>query len=200
MKQLLIATHNQGKVLEFQQMFDGMDLEIKSAADFDLAEPEETEKTFEGNALLKARAACEATGLPALADDSGICVDALDGAPGIYSARWGETPDGRDFNVAMERVHKELGGIDGTQTAYFIAVLALVYPDGQEELFEGRMEGHLTWPMRGDCGHGYDPIFVPNGYDVTCAEMSAEDKNAISHRAVAVEKFKKYLEKEASQT
>ena len=200
MKQLLIATHNQGKVLEFQQMFDGMDLEIKSAADFDLAEPEETEKTFEGNALLKARAACEATGLPALADDSGICVDALDGAPGIYSARWGETPDGRDFNVAMERVHKELGGIDGTQTAYFIAVLALVYPNGQKELFEGRMEGHLTWPMRGDCGHGYDPIFVPNGYDVTCAEMSAEDKNAISHRAVAVEKFKKYLEKEASQT
>lgn len=195
MKQLLIATHNQGKVLEFQQMFDGMDLEIKSAADFDLAEPEETESTFEGNALLKARAACEATGLPALADDSGICVDALDGAPGIYSARWGETPNGRDFTVAMERVHKELNGIDGSQTAYFIAVLALVYPDGQEELFEGRMEGHLTWPMRGDCGHGYDPIFVPNGYDVTCAEMSAEDKNAISHRAKAVEKFKKYLEK-----
>ena len=195
MKQLLIATHNQGKVLEFQQMFDGMDLEIKSAADFDLAEPEETEKTFEGNALLKARAACTATGLPALADDSGLCVDALDGAPGIYSARWGETPNGRDFNVAMERVHKELGGIDGTQTAYFIAVLALVYPDGQEELFEGRMTGHLTWPMRGSQGHGYDPIFVPNGYDVTCAQMKAEDKNAISHRAKAVEKFKKYLEK-----
>ena len=195
MKQLLIATHNQGKVLEFQQMFDGMDLEIKSAADFDLAEPEETEKTFEGNALLKARAACTATGLPALADDSGLCVDALDGAPGIYSARWGETPNGRDFNVAMERVYKELGGIDGTQTAYFIAVLALVYPDGQEELFEGRMTGHLTWPMRGSQGHGYDPIFVPNGYDVTCAQMKAEDKNAISHRAKAVEKFKKYLEK-----
>lgn len=195
MKKLLIATHNQGKVLEFQQMFDGMDLEIKSAADFDLAEPEETEKTFEGNALLKARAACEVTGLPALADDSGICVDALDGAPGIYSARWGETPNRRDFTVAMERVNKELGGIDGTQTAYFIAVLALVYPNGREELFEGRMAGHLTWPMRGSQGHGYDPIFVPNGYDVTCAEMSAEDKNAISHRAKAVEKFKKYLEK-----
>ena len=195
MKQLLIATHNQGKVLEFQQMFDGMDLEIKSAADFDLAEPEETEKTFEGNALLKARAACTATGLPALADDSGLCVDALDGAPGIYSARWGETPNGRDFNIAMERVHKELNGIDGTQTAYFIAVLALVYPSGREELFEGRMAGHLTWPMRGSQGHGYDPIFVPNGYDVTCAQMKAEDKNAISHRAKAVEKFKKYLEK-----
>jgi len=178
-------------------MFSDMDLEIKSAADFDLAEPEETEKTFEGNALLKARAACEATGLPALADDSGLCVDALDGAPGIYSARWGETPNGRDFNIAMERVHKELGGITQSHTAYFIAVLALVYPDGQEEIFEGRMTGHLTWPMRGGKGHGYDPIFVPNGYDVTCAQMNADEKNAISHRAVAVEKFKNYLSSRA---
>jgi XTP/dITP diphosphohydrolase len=194
MKQLLIATHNQGKVDEFRQMFADMDLEIKSATDFDLSEPEETEKTFEGNALLKARAACDATGLPALADDSGICVDALGGAPGIYSARWGQTPNGRDFNIAMERVNKELGGIDGTQSAHFIAVLALVYPDNRQELFEGKMHGTLTWPMRGAQGHGYDPIFVPKGYDVTCAEMTAEDKNKISHRAIAVEKFKKYLQ------
>ena len=194
MKQLLIATHNQGKVDEFRQMFADMDLEIKSATDFDLPEPEETEKTFEGNALLKARAACDATGLPALADDSGICVDALGGAPGIYSARWGQTPNGRDFNIAMERVNKEVGGIDGTQTAYFIAVLALVYPDNRQELFEGKMHGTLTWPMRGAQGHGYDPIFVPEGYDVTCAQMTAEDKNKISHRAIAVEKFKKYLQ------
>lgn len=194
MKQLLIATHNQGKVDEFRQMFADMDLEIKSATDFDLPEPEETEKTFEGNALLKARAACDATGLPALADDSGICVDALGGAPGIYSARWGQTPNGRDFNIAMERVNKELGGIDGTQSAHFIAVLALVYPDNRQELFEGKMHGTLTWPMRGAQGHGYDPIFVPKGYDVTCAEMTAEDKNKISHRAIAVEKFKKYLQ------
>lgn len=197
MKTLLIATHNQGKVLEFQQMFADMDLEIKSAADYDLLEPEETEDTFEGNALLKARAACMATGLPALADDSGICVDALDGAPGIYSARWGETPNGRDFNMAMKRVHDELGGIDGTQTAYFIAVLALVYPDGQEKLFEGHMEGNLIWPMRGTKGHGYDPIFVPNGYNKTCAEMDEAEKNAISHRAKAVEKFKQYLKDNA---
>lgn len=193
MKTLLIATHNQGKVVEFEQMFKGMNISLKSATDFALAEPEETEKTFEGNALLKARAACQATGLPALADDSGICVDALDGAPGIYSARWGETPNGRDFNMAMERVNTELGGITKDHTAYFIAVLALVYPDGREELFEGRMVGHLTWPMRGDHGHGYDPIFVPNGYDVTCAQMNADEKNAISHRAVAVQKFKEYL-------
>jgi len=193
MKQLLIATHNQGKVEEFRQMFADMGIEIKSAADYNLPEPEETETTFEGNALLKARAACAATGLPALADDSGLCVDALDGAPGIYSARWGETSQGRDFNIAMKRVSDELGGIDGTQSAYFIAVLALVYPDGREELFEGRMEGGLTWPMRGEQGHGYDPIFIPDGYDVTCAEMDATEKNAISHRAKAVEKFKDYL-------
>ncbi len=197
MKTLLIATHNQGKVDEFRQMFADMDLQIKSAADFDLPEPEETENTFEGNALLKARAACEATGLPTLADDSGLCVDALGGAPGIYSARWGETENGRDFTIAMQRVHDECGGIDGTQSAHFIAVLALVYPDGREELFEGRMAGHLTWPMRGAQGHGYDPMFVPKGYDVTCAQMTAEEKNKISHRAVAVEKFKKFLEENA---
>lgn len=190
---LLLATHNQGKVIEFDQMLSGLNITLKSAADFELVEPEETESTFVGNALLKARAACAATGLPSLADDSGICVDALNGAPGIYSARWGETPQGRDFRHAMERVNRELGGIDGTQTAYFIAVLALVYPDGREVTFEGRMDGHLTWPMRGEYGHGYDPIFVPQGYDITCAEMDADKKNAISHRAVAVQKFKDYL-------
>jgi XTP/dITP diphosphohydrolase len=197
MKTLLIATHNQGKVVEFGQMLEGLNIELKSAADFDLAEPEETENTFTGNALLKARAACKTTGLPSLADDSGLCVDALDGAPGIYSARWGETPNGRDFNMAMQRVHDELKGIDGTQTAHFIAVLALVYPDGQgnikQEVFEGKFEGHLCWPMRGEKGHGYDPIFIPEGYDMTCAEMEPTQKNKISHRAIAVEKFKNYF-------
>ena len=190
---LLIATHNQGKVAEFGQMLGGLSIALKSAADFDLPEPEETEDTFIGNALLKARAACQATGLPALADDSGLCVDALDGAPGIYSARWGETPEGRDFNMAMKRVHDELGGIDGSQTAHFTAVLALVYPEGHEEVFEGNFNGHLCWPMRGSKGHGYDPIFVPNGHDMSCAEMEPAQKNEISHRAIAVEKFKNYL-------
>lgn len=198
MKTLLIATHNQGKVVEFDKMLDGLGIELKSAADFDLAEPEETESTFIGNALLKARAACIATGVPSLADDSGLCVDALDGAPGIYSARWGETPNGRDFKIAMERVNKDLKkingrGIDGSQTAYFIAVLALVYPDGKEVTFEGRMVGNLIYPMRGENGHGYDPIFIPEGYEVTCGEMDSTEKNAISHRAVAVAKFKEYL-------
>lgn len=193
METLLIATHNQGKVLEFAQMFSGLNITLKSAADFDLPEPEETEDSFTGNALLKARAACKATGLPSLADDSGLCVDGLDGAPGIYSARWGETPNGRDFNIAMARVNDELNGIDGTQSAHFIAVLALVYPDGREEAFEGKFKGNLCWPMRGEKGHGYDPIFIPEGYELTCAEMEPEAKNKISHRAIAVEKFKNYL-------
>lgn len=192
-KKLLIATHNQGKMVEFEKMLQGLNISLVSTADFNLPEPDETEKTFQGNALLKARAACEATGLPALADDSGLCVDDLNGAPGIYSARWGETPNGRDFNVAMQRIHDEIGGIDGTQIAYFIAVLALVYPDGTEEVFEGRVNGNLCWPPRGKFGHGYDPIFMPVGFEITCAEMLPETKNKISHRAIAVEKLKKYL-------
>ncbi len=204
-KTLLIATHNQGKVVEFGWMLDGLGITLKSAADFNLPEPEETEDSFAGNALLKARAAFQATGLPALADDSGLCVDALDGAPGIYSARWGETPEGRDFNMAMERVNKELGGIvEGEHAAHFIAVLALVYPDANgklcEQVFEGKLSGNLCWPMRGDNGHGYDPIFVPVGFKRTCAEMDADEKNAISHRAVAVEKFKEYLVSSRAQS
>ena len=204
MKTILLATHNQGKVLEFEQMFEGMGIEFKSARDFDLAEPIETENTFEGNALLKARAACVATGQPSLADDSGLCVDALNGAPGIYSARWGKTDkthiDGRDFSGAMQRIFDELKekngvGIDGTQTAHFTTVMALVYPDGREEVFEGIFEGTLCWPTRGPHKFGYDPIFVPNGYELTCAEMDEAEKNAISHRAKAVAKFRIYQEK-----
>lgn len=198
MKELLIATHNQGKAEEFQKMLSDLNIEITSAADFNLSEPVETESTFTGNALLKARAACQATGLPTLADDSGLCVDALDGAPGIHTADWAETQGhgqkGRDFKMAMKRVNDDLGGIKGDETACFMAVLALVYPDGREEVFEGRMDGTLTWPMRGENGHGYDPIFVPKGYDITASEMNPDKKNAISHRAKAVAKFKKYLE------
>lgn len=201
MKTLLLATHNKGKVVEFEEMLSALDIEIKSAADFDFPEPEETETTFAGNALIKARAACAATGLPSLADDSGLCVDALNGAPGVYTADWAETEghgqQGRDFNMAMERVEKELGGIDGSQIAHFVAVLALVYPDGLEEVFEGRFDGTLTWPMRGEKGHGYDPMFIPDGYDITSAEMEPADKNAISHRAKAVAKFVSYLSSRA---
>jgi len=194
---LLIATHNKGKVAEFDKLLDGLNITLKSAADFDLPEPEETEKTFIGNALLKARAAVKETGVVCLADDSGIAIDALDGAPGIYSARWAETNNGRDFDMAMERVNKEIGGIDGTQTARFVAVLALVYPDGREEIFEGLAEGNLCWPPRGTKGFGYDPIFVPENFDITFAEMDPNKKHAMSHRAKAVAKFKDYLIKNA---
>lgn len=197
MRQLLLATHNKGKVAEFAEMLAGLDIELKSAADFDLPEPEETGKTFTENAILKAKAAVEATGLPCLADDSGLAIDTLDGAPGIYSARWAQTDNGRDFNVAMQKVHDELGGMDGTQSAHFVAVLALIYPDGQEEIFEGKASGHLCWPPRGDKGFGYDPIFVPEGHEVTFAEMEPSQKHAMSHRAKAVEKFKSYLEQNA---
>ncbi len=191
MKQLLIATHNQGKVAEFREMLP--DFEIKSAADFDLPEPEETQDTFAGNAILKARAAMEATGLPCLADDSGLTIDALDGAPGIYSARWAQTPNGRDFMVAMNAVNEKLDGVKGDETAHFIAVLALLKPDGTQQIFEGRASGHLSWPPRGEKGFGYDPIFIPEGHDITFAEMEPSEKHAMSHRAKAVAKFVEYL-------
>ncbi|MEM6812556.1 MAG: RdgB/HAM1 family non-canonical purine NTP pyrophosphatase [Pseudomonadota bacterium] len=191
---LLLATHNRGKVDEFQTMLAPIGIELKSAHDFDLPEPEETESTFTGNALLKARHAVQKTGLPSLADDSGLSIDALDGAPGIHSARWAVNEAGeRDFSMAMEKVNQEIGDIDGTQTAYFTAVLALVFPDGREEIFEGRVDGTLCWPARGDKGFGYDPIFIPQGHDITFGEMGADFKHKISHRALAVEKFEAYL-------
>ena len=192
-QQLLIATHNKGKVAEFDEMLHGLSIELKSAVDFDLPEPEETETTFVGNALLKARAGMKHSGVATLADDSGLAIDALDGAPGIYSARWAETPNGRDFDMAMQKVHDKLGGMDGTQSAHFVAVLALVYPDGREEVFEGCASGTLCWPPRGEKGFGYDPIFVPEGRDVTFAEIEPAEKHAMSHRAKAVQKFKEYL-------
>jgi len=195
MNQLLIATHNLGKVAEFREMLP--DFDIKSAADFNLPEPEETENTFVGNAILKARAAMEATGLSCLADDSGLAIDALDGDPGIYSARWAEIDGRRDFNMAMQQVNEKLDGIKGDETAHFVAVLALLKPDGTEEVFEGRASGKLCWPPRGEKGFGYDPIFVPNGHDITFAEMEPTFKHGISHRAKAVEKFIAYLKNNA---
>lgn len=187
MNTLLLATHNQGKIREFEGFLSPLGIALKSAEDFKLPEPEETGKTFAENAILKAQAACDATGLPCLADDSGLVIDALDGAPGIYSARWAG-PE-KDFKAAMQRVHDELGGMDGTQTARFVAVLALVLPDGTQEVFDGTAEGVLTWPMRGENGFGYDPFFVPEGYEITFGEMEPSQKKLLSHRAKAVEKF-----------
>ncbi|MEP7006940.1 MAG: RdgB/HAM1 family non-canonical purine NTP pyrophosphatase [Sphingomonas bacterium] len=185
---LVIASHNQGKVREILEMLAPYGIEPVSAADLDLPEPEETGTTFVANAELKALQAADLTGLPALADDSGLCVDALNGDPGIFSARWaGET---KDFKVAMQRVNDaiEATGPDASRNAHFVCVLALAWPDGHVEWFEGRVDGTLVWPPRGTGGFGYNPIFVPEGSDQTFAEMP-DAKKAISHRAMAFEKM-----------
>lgn len=194
-KRLLIATHNAGKLAEFRDLLAPFGIEVVGAAEMGLGEPVETESTFIGNARIKARAAVDATGLAALADDSGICVDGLDGAPGVYTADWAETPSGRDFDMAMKRTWRELEerNAPSPRTATFCATFVLVWPDGHEEIFEGKMPGHLVWPPRGPHGHGYDPMFVPQGNDRTFAEMRPEDKNRISHRADAVSKLKAVL-------
>ena len=188
---LLVATHNAGKLEEMHQLFQPLGVSITSAAELNLAEPEETENTFVGNARIKAHAAVKATGLPALSDDSGIQVDGLDGAPGVYTADWAETSDGRDFMMAMERTHNELEEINASQPRYarFCSTLVLAWPDGHDEVFEGTVEGTLVWPVRGRLGHGYDPMFQPLCHKLTFAEMNHEQKNAISHRADSFNKL-----------
>ncbi|MGE4325863.1 MAG: RdgB/HAM1 family non-canonical purine NTP pyrophosphatase [Pseudodonghicola sp.] len=188
---LLVATHNKGKLEEMENLLSPLGVTVVGAAAMNLPEPAETEDTFVGNARIKAHAAAKATGLPALSDDSGITIDALDGAPGVYTADWAETPNGRDFVMAMTRTHDELEARNAPspRTAQFRCTLVLAWPDGHDEVFEGVMPGEVIWPMRGAEGHGYDPIFVPEGYDITFAEMSTDEKNMISHRAKAVEAF-----------
>jgi len=182
---LLIASHNAGKVAEIAALLAPWHIDTVGAAALALPEPEETGATFEANAALKAHAGAAASGLPSLADDSGLVVPALGGAPGIYSARW--AGPGRDFRHAMERVQQELGERD--RDAHFVAVLALAWPDGEIALFRGEVYGQLTWPPRGDRGFGYDPIFIPEGYAQTFGEMNPEEKYRISHRARAFEKL-----------
>lgn len=188
---LIIATHNLGKFIEFKELLEPRGFTVTCNADHGLGEPEETEDSFAGNALIKARAACAALGVPALADDSGLAVDALNGQPGVRTADWAETPNGRDFDLAMDRLWRELqeSGAQAPYPAAFHCVLALVWPDGTERVFEGRAPGQITWPARGERGHGYDPVFQPDGFDVSFAQMKAADKNAISHRGKAVEAF-----------
>ena len=189
---LVAATHNAGKVVELRDLFEPLGYQIKSAIELDLDEPEETEMTFTGNAILKARAAAIATGAPALSDDSGLAVNALGGMPGIYSARWAGQP--RDFYRAMQRVEtalQETGSED--RSAQFICALAIVWPDGEEIVFEGSVAGDLVWPPRGEHGFGYDPIFVATGEDITFGEMEPGKKHAMSHRADAFEQLKAYL-------
>lgn len=189
--QLLMATHNQGKLEEMQHLLTPHGVSVIGAADMNLPEPDETETTFVGNARIKAHAASQATGLAALADDSGIEIDALGGAPGVYTADWAETPNGRDFVMAMTRTHQELDAIAAPhpRVARFCCTLVLAWPDGHDEVFAGVMPGHVTWPMRGEEGHGYDPIFVPDGHTRTFGEMDRWEKNSMSHRARAVAKF-----------
>ena len=189
---LLAATHNTGKVAELKALFEPHGFEVVSALDLGLDEPEETETTFAGNALLKARAAAQASGLPALSDDSGLAVTALGGDPGIYSARWAGEP--RDFFRAMERVEEALQASGSTdRSARFVCALAVVWPDGQEAVFEGEVHGHLVWPPRGTHGFGYDPVFVAHGESITFGEMDPDRKHAMSHRAEAVKKLRAAL-------
>lgn len=183
---LVIASHNDGKVREIADLLRPYAARFHSAGALDLEEPEETADSFTGNAELKALAAARASGLPALADDSGLAVPALGGSPGIYSARW--AGPGRDFRVAMERVWRELGEA-GDRRAYFVCALSLAWPDDHIETVEGRVDGHLVWPPRGDHGFGYDPMFVPDGHSITFGEMEPDAKHAISHRADAFRKL-----------
>jgi len=185
---LVIATHNTGKLREMAALLAPYGVETVAAVDLDLPEPEETGTTFLANAELKARSAADLSGLPALADDSGLCVGALGGDPGVYTANWAETANGtRDWMLAMTRVHEKLValGPDVSREATFVSTLALAWPDGHVEWFEGRIDGTLLWPPRGQLGFGYDPMFVPAGEMRTFAEMPFEEKQTRNHRARA---------------
>jgi XTP/dITP diphosphohydrolase len=195
---VVIATHNAGKLIEMRELLALYGVEAVSAGDLNLPEPEETGASFAANARIKAQASALATGMPALADDSGLVVDALDGAPGIYSARWAGS--GKDFQVAMEKVEGMLRERDAftpqQRSAHFVSVLCVAWPDGHVEEFDGKVEGTLVWPPRGNAGFGYDPMFLPDGFGLTFGEMSSDDKHGLppqgqglSHRARAFRKL-----------
>jgi XTP/dITP diphosphohydrolase len=189
-EKVVLATHNKGKFRENAALLAPYGLEVLSAGDLGLPEPEETGATFQENAVLKARAACAATGLPAIADDSGIEVPALGGRPGIHTARW--AGPARDFFVAMKRVHEELGD-NPDRRGIFVCNLSVAWPHGQTASFEGRLEGTLVWPVRGERGFGFDPMFQPKGFEITFGEMDPERKEAMSHRALAFAKLSRAL-------
>ena len=195
---LVIATHNSGKLREMRALMEPLGIACVGSEELGLPEPEEIGNSFVDNADLKAREAADLSGLPALADDSGLCVDALNGLPGIFSARWAEDENGeRNWHRAMERVWREIEatGPDASRDAHFACALAIAWPnDGQAENFEGRVDGTLVWPPRGDRGFGYDPLFVPTGHDVTFGEMDPAEKHQISHRADAFRKLVKAIQ------
>ncbi len=187
---LITASHNDGKIIEINALVAAFGIEAVSAKKIGLNDPEETGKTFAENAIIKARAAADASNLPALGDDSGLAVAALGGAPGIYSARWAGEP--RDFGHAMKKIEEQLRECGARDlSARFVCALCLAWPDGGEEVFDGEVTGTLTFPPRGDNGFGYDPIFTPDGYDITFGEMAPAAKHAMSHRADAFRKLTK---------
>lgn len=191
-KELLFASHNAGKIAEIKQMLAPFGINVKSALDMDLPDVEETGVTFAENSLLKSQTIAKATGIPCIADDSGLCVDALNGAPGVYSARYAPN---RDFEKGMDKLLSEMAkSPNKSRAAHFSCVVSLAYPDGRYELFEGRVDGHIAMQkMHGEQGFGYDPLFVPEGYDCSFAQMSHETKNSMSHRGRAMQKFLAYL-------
>jgi len=198
---IVVASDNAGKIAEIRDLIGPLGFEARSAADLAFAEPDETGTTFEENAAIKALASAQAAGIPALSDDSGLVVDALGGAPGVYTANWAEREDGsRDFAMAMQKVEDALtekGATDDERTARFVSVLCLAWPDGHTEFFRGEVEGKVVWPPRGTQGFGYDPVFQPEGHERTFGEMSADEKHgwkpgeaeALSHRARAFKRF-----------
>lgn len=190
---LVVATHNPGKLAEFAALLGPYEIEAVSAATLGLAAPAETADSFAGNARIKAHAAATASGLPALGDDSGLAVDALGGAPGVHTADWAETGSGRDFEMAMRRLHERLQDAPQPWTATFHCTLCLAWPDASDEVFEGRAAGRVVWPARGANGFGYDPVFEPEGHDRTFAELTPGEKHAIDHRARAFAAFARRL-------
>lgn len=192
---IVVATHNKGKLEEFAELLKPHGVSAVSAGELGISEPQETESTFAGNARIKALNACKASGLIAVSDDSGLCVDALDGDPGVYTADW--AGPARDFSMAMRLVEEKLQAkgalMPAQRRATFVCTLCVIWPDGEERIYEGRAPGHLVWPPRGKLGHGYDPVFVPDGETQTFGELDNARKNRLSHRARALEKLARDL-------
>ncbi len=194
LKEIIFASHNAGKIAEIKQMLAPFGINVKTAIDMNLPDVEETGTTFAENSLLKAQTISQAVGLPCLADDSGLCVDALNGAPGVYSARYAPN---RDFDKGMDKLLTEMAKSQNkSRAAHFSCVISLAYPNGEYHLFEGRVDGQIAkQKMKGNEGFGYDPLFIPTGYDCSFAQMSHNEKNKISHRGRAMEKLLDYIEK-----
>ncbi len=191
-RKIVLASHNKGKLSEISELLNPFGISVVSAADLDLKEPEETENTYVGNARIKAHLAAKSSNLPALSDDSGFSVHALDGAPGVYSANWAETAHGRDFPMAMTKVWNKIQHSPIPRKAKFCCTLCIAWPDGHDEIFEGSVAGEIVWPPRGTLGFGYDPMFIADGMAQTFAEIEPQEKHLISHRASAFNKFTRY--------